>query len=244
MIDLHTHILPGIDDGAHDMATALSMARIAAWSGTTRLVATPHVDERYRPSPERVMSATIALRHELGRHEITLGLATGAEVALVVAQSLDDATLSRYTLAGAGTLLVECPLSPVVRWSDQTLLGLRDRGFRILLAHPERIPAFQREPRRLERLVAEGCLCSVTAGALHGQFGKPAHRLARRLLRGCFAHDVASDAHDAGGRAPEIAGAFVGPDGDAVADERLGSWLTGDAPAAILAGAPLPPRPS
>jgi protein-tyrosine phosphatase len=243
MLDLHTHILPGIDDGPPDMQTALAMARISAWSGTTRLVATPHVDDRYRPSPADVVAAVLALRTELKRNRIDLALATGAEVALTHARVLDDATLAGYTLAGAGTLLVECPLSPIVRWGDELVVALRDRGFRILLAHPERCPAFQREPRRLEGLVAEGCLCSITAGALHGQFGRSAQKLAQRLVRDGLAHDVASDAHDAGGRAPDLAGTFDGSARELRIDPETADWLTRLAPAAILAGEPLPDRP-
>ncbi len=115
----------------------------------------------------------------------------------------------------------------------------------MLLAHPERCPGFHRDPALLQGLVAQGALCSITAGALTGRFGSTVNRFALKLLREGLVHDVASDTHDTRRRSPESArtpgrsppSAFPGLEGQA-------KWLTEGVPAAILAGEPLPERPA
>ncbi len=123
---------------------------------------------------------------------------------------------------------------------DILLLDLRRRGQRILLAHPERCPAFHRDPRMLGSLVRAGVLTSITAGSLVGSFGEPARRFALGLARDGLIHNVASDAHAAVKRPPgmaaEIEHAGLGP---------LTEWLTEEVPAAILDGEEtIPPRPT
>ena len=115
---------------------------------------------------------------------------------------------------------------------------LQERGFRIVLAHPERCPALHRDREMLERLVASGVLGSLTAGSLDGRFGAAVRRFALELMRDGLVHNVASDAHDASNRPPTIAGEL-----DRAGLGSLAGWLTQDVPGAILAGGEIPTRP-
>jgi protein-tyrosine phosphatase len=249
MIDLHCHVLPGIDDGPATIEGSLAIARLAAAGGTRVLVATPHVNWRYRNDAAGIAERVAELNERLAAEEVqtadgrVLEVRPGAEVALTLIAELAPAQLEALGLGGGRWLLVEPPFTPVAPNLDGMLLellaNLRSVGGRIVLAHPERCPAFQRDPPMLERLVRAGMLTSVTAGSLGGRFGGEARRLALALARDGLLHNVASDAHDPVNRTPEIASALehagLGP---------LAQWLTVEVPAAILDDGVIPPRPA
>jgi protein-tyrosine phosphatase len=244
MIDLHCHVLPGIDDGPATVEGSLELARLAAAGGTDVLVATPHVSSRYRNDAATIAERVAALNERLASEKVltadgrVLEVRVGAEVALTLIPELDDGQLAALGLGGGPWLLVEPPFTPVAPNLERILLELQHVGHRIVLAHPERCPAFQRDPPALERLVRAGLLTSVTAGSLGGRFGGEARRLALALAREGLLHNVASDAHDAVNRTPEIA-AELERSGLA----PLAPWLTGAVPAAILDGGEVPPAP-
>lgn len=244
MIDLHCHVLPGIDDGPATVEGSLEIARLAAAGGTTVLVATPHVSWRYRNDAATIAERVAALNERLASEEVltadgrVLEVRAGAEVALTLIPELDDGQLAALGLGGGPWLLVEPPFTPVAPNLEAILLELQRAGHRVVLAHPERCPAFQRDPAALERLVRAGLLTSVTAGSLGGRFGGEARRLALVLAREGLLHNVASDAHDAVNRTPEIAAEL-----ERVGLAPLEPWLTGAVPAAILDGGEVPPAP-
>ncbi len=246
MIDLHCHVLPGIDDGPPTLAGALALARAAAAAGTETLVATPHVNWRYRNDADRIAAQAELLRERFAREGIAtadgtpLELRWGAEVALTAVAELAVSELERLRLGDGPWLLVEPPFAPLAPNIDGILLALADAGHRIVLAHPERCPAFHRDRALVERLVAAGMLTSVTAGSLTGDFGKEARDFALWLAREDLLHNVASDAHDALRRAPTT----IAPALAAGHLTELGPWLTQEVPAAVLAGAAIPPRPA
>ncbi len=246
MIDLHCHVLPGIDDGPPTLEGALGLARAAAAAGTKTLVATPHVNWRYRNDADGIAAEAERLREHFARDGIVtadgtpLELRCGAEVALTAVAELAVDELERVRLGGGPWLLVEPPFTPLAPNIDGILLALADAGHRIVLAHPERCPAFHRDRALVERLVAAGMLTSVTAGSLIGDFGKEARDFALWLAREGLLHNVASDAHDTLRRAPTT----IGPALAAAHLTELGPWLTETVPAAILAGAAIPPRPA
>jgi protein-tyrosine phosphatase len=231
VIDLHCHVLPGIDDGPATIEGSLALARAAAAAGTQVLVATPHVNWRYRNDAATIAPLVDALNARLAAEGVVTLDGSAAE--------LEPAELSRLGLGGGPWLLVEPPFSPVAPNLDGILLGLVRDGHRVVLAHPERCPAFQREPRMLGRLVSDGVLTSITAGSLGGRFGSEARRLALALADEGLLHNVASDAHDESGRPPEIAAEL-----ERAGLGSLGQWLTLEVPAAILAGGDPPPRPA
>lgn len=245
MIDLHTHVLPGIDDGPADLAGSLRMARVAHEAGTEVLVATPHVSHTWaQTSAAGVAEAVARLQPELDAKGIGVRVVAGAEVALTRGVDLPDSELAALRLGGGEWLLAECPLSPSAVGFENLLFALQARGHRILLAHPERSALMQKDPAILARLVAAGMLTSITAGTLLGKFGRTAHAFALDLLEEGLVHNVASDAHDADRRTPHIR------DGLAAADEQLpgvldlAGWFTEDVPRALLEGAPVPPQPA
>lgn len=242
VIDLHCHILPGIDDGPQSIEDTLELARAASVAGTQTMVATPHVSWDWTNNT----AASIAVQVDevntlLDREGIDITVVCGAEVALTRAIDLPDEELAALTLGGGPWLLLECPLSPVAAGLEMGIESLRRRGHEhIVLAHPERVPGFQRNPELLRRLVDDGFLTSVTAGAFAGRFGKDVERFARRLLADGLVHDVASDAHSVQRRPPELGAPLTAAGLDAAQIDHL----TRAVPRAILDGAPLPLAPA
>jgi protein-tyrosine phosphatase len=247
MIDLHCHVLPGIDDGPPTVEESIALARGALEDGTTTIAATPHVDWiRPQIDARLVRDAVTALRGELDAAGVGVRIVPGGEVASTRAVELDDDELRALTLGGGGWLLLECPLDATVTPGFVEIARmLARRGHRLLLAHPERCPLFLRGPQLLDELVAEGMLAQVTAGALSGLYGRTVRDAAFRMIESGAAHVVASDGHG-GSRPAKIAGELTGTG----LDPALIRWLTGDVPAALLAGdgppqrPPIAPRPS
>jgi protein-tyrosine phosphatase len=238
VIDLHCHVLPGIDDGPASIEDSVAMARAAARGGTRVMVATPHVSQRYRndaPTIERLVGELNARLREQG---VPVEIRTGAEIAIAHVGELDRSGLFELGLGGGPWLLVEPPFARAFTRLGPILVDLQRRGHRIVLAHPERCPVFHREPELLETLVDAGALTSLTAGSLTGAFGREVRRFALELVRAGMAHNVASDAHDELERPPVIAAEL-----EAAGLEPLAGWLTEEVPGAILAGAEIPPRP-
>lgn len=244
MIDLHAHVLPGIDDGPPDLEAAIALVRAAYADGTRTIVATSHVNEQYRNDADTLAAKVAELRDGLAAAGVEVEILPGAEIALGRLADLGDDELDRLGLGGGPTLLLEPPLSQSAGDFDAPIYALLEAGRPIVLAHPERCPAFQREPERLTRLVASGARTSLTASSLVGRFGEHVARFSRRMLRDGLVHDLASDCHDLAGRRPEIATPLARAAAELPGLEVLGPWLTRDAPAALLAGERPGPPPA
>jgi protein-tyrosine phosphatase len=238
VIDLHVHVLPGIDDGPADDGGALALARAATAQGTRTVVATPHVNLVHPNRSRGIADGVAKVNAAIAAAGFALDVRTGAEIAIEALPDLDDDELRALALGRGPYLLVESPLSPSAGDVEPAVRGLLERGHRVVLAHPERSPGFQRRPESLGRLVARGVLCSITAGALTGDFGRAVRSFTTQLLADGLVHDVASDAHDAVRRGPGLHGAL-----ELIGDERLGRWLVEEVPAAVLEGAPVPAAP-
>jgi protein-tyrosine phosphatase len=158
-----------------------------------------------------------------------------------MALSLPDETLRRLTLGDSRCLLLEAPLEPVVSPAfERCVSDLHERGYRVLLAHPERAPAFRENPQRLHALVADGALCSVTAAALAGGFGDGARWFGLELLRDGLVHSIDSDAHHATLRPPGLRVGLAAAVSALPALAARVEWLATTVPAALLADLPLP----
>ena len=238
MIDLHCHVLPGIDDGPETIAGSLALARAAVDAGVRTLVATPHVNWRYPNDAATIAAAAGELSERLAAEGVALELRTGAEVAMTQLSTIARGELERLRLGGGAWLLLEPPFSPVAPALKAIVEDLLARGERVLLAHPERCPTFHRDPRLLASLVHGGALTSITAGSLVGRFGDTVRRFAIGLVQEELVHNVASDAHDVADRAPGIATEL-----EQAGLTPLADWLTESVPAAILDGGPIPARP-
>ncbi len=241
MIDLHTHVLPGIDDGPDDRAGALALAAAARAAGTTVLVATPHITWDLPANDAARVAAGVA---ELAQAGPAVELRTGGEIALPKAAELPEDELLGLRLGGGEWLLCESPLSADAAGFDAVVLDLQARGHRVVLAHPERAPLIQRDPGTLRRLVEAGALSQVTAGSLTGQFGRTVQAFTHDLFREGLVHVVASDAHDAVRRPPGLLDALLAADrADLPGLAGQVEWLTADVPRAVLDGGPVPARP-
>lgn len=243
MIDLHSHVLPGLDDGPDTVEGSLALARAAVAAGTATLAATPHVNRRYELGPARIREALDAFAEHLAAAGIELELAMGGEISTGRLPSLSREELDALRLGGGPYLLLEVPLGAGIGTLPSAVERLLGDGYGVLLAHPERAPGLQRDLGRLRQLVADGVLCSITAGSLAGRFGQAPRRFALTLLREGLVHNIASDAHDAQRRAPDMRTGLDAAVAQLPGFEEQAKWLTEDAPAAILAGTPLPRRP-
>lgn len=239
MIDLHCHILPGIDDGPATIAESVALARAAAGAGTRVLVATPHVSLRYTNHAATIDRVACELREILRAERVEIEIVAGAEISVARIGDLRPEELECLTLGNGGSLLIEPPFASSACGLEPIVADLQRRGYRVVLAHPERCAAFQRDPATLESIVSGGALTSITAGSLAGRFGRHVRDFALLLAHEGLVHNVASDAHDIQRRAPgataELEQAGLG---------ALGDWLTQDVPSAILTGREIPRKPA
>lgn len=238
MIDLHCHVLPGIDDGPATIEGSLALARAAAAGGTRTLVATPHVSSRYDNDAASIAALTGEVGAELRDFGIDVELRPGAEIAISKLAELDPAELAALGLGGGPYLLLEPPFTAVATGVGELVREVLRRGHRVVLAHPERSPGFHRDPALLAELVLEGVLTSVTASSLVGRFGRDVQRFALAMIERGLAHNVTSDAHDHLKRPPSIEAEL-----EAAGAAGLAPWLVQEVPSAILAGEEIPPRP-
>lgn len=229
MIDIHCHILPGIDDGAESVEDAVEMARIASKDGTKILVATPHVNVSLLP-PEEIADAVNRLNEELRVRNIDLTILSGADTVA----HLDPEYLRRYTINGSDYVLLEFPHTHLPENSGDTVFRAQLAGLRPIITHPERNPSIMKDPRLVLNLVKRGALVQVTASSLTGGFGPISRECALYLLKKKAIHFLASDGHSPVNRRPEMS------QGVAVAARILGAKaakrLVEDNPAAVIAG--------
>lgn len=198
MIDIHTHILPGLDDGAQDMESSLLMAEIAAESGVTAIVATPHSNlTGYYANywDDGLRGAVADLQDALRASGVGISLFPGMEIFGTpdVPELLEAGEL--IPLAGSRYPLIEFPFQDYARQATQVLSEVIAMGFRPVVAHPERYRYTQEFPPLLNQWVDMGCLLQVNKGSLMGRFGRGAELLSLSLLDRGFASFVASDAH-------------------------------------------------
>ncbi len=239
MIDLHCHVLPGIDDGPETIEGSLALGRASGEAGVRTIVATPHVNRRYPNDAATIARLVGELNERLRAREIAVEVLPGAEIALTSAVDMAPEQLADLGLGGGSWLLVEPPFTPAAAGIDAVVFDIVRRGHRVVLAHPERCPAFHRDRAVLESLVRAGVLTSITAGSLVGGFGGDVRRFALGLVHDGLVHNVASDAHDHSTRPPGIAAEL-----DQACLRPLAGWFTEQVPAAILADEEIPPPPA
>lgn len=202
MIDIHSHILPGLDDGAASMEEAIAMARFALTGGIRYMVATPHVKKgKYDNDREKILDTMANLRKVLLKKEIRLFVMPGAEYSLEPDLPQRFSRGELLTINNKGRyLLVELPAEFVPDYTSSVLYDLQLQGVTPIIAHPERNAVIARDHTRLYELVARGALAQITAGSLGGFFGQTAAAAARAFLEQGCAHFIASDAHSSTGR--------------------------------------------
>ncbi len=208
MIDMHCHLLPGIDDGAKSLAEALEMARAAVSNGISRAVMTPHLHpgryENTRSSIERPLQAFRAALREAG---IPLKITVAAEVRLSpeILSLIDQDELPFLgEMDGYRVMLLEFPHNHIPHGAGNLVSRLLDRNIRPIIAHPERNKDVIRDLTKIEPFIEMGCLLQLTASAVAGRFGEGAHLRARQLLERGVVTALATDAHNLKARRPEL----------------------------------------
>jgi protein-tyrosine phosphatase len=239
MVDIHCHILPGLDDGPDTLAESLQMAEMAIRDGISHVIATPHANDTYKFIPEMVQKRRDELQARLGDR---LQLATGCDFHLSYENLLDLRNRpKKYTLNQKKYLLVEFADFAIPPTIDRTLHEITLTGLRPIITHPERNALIRANPARLADWVRRGCRIQVTALSLLGRFGHSAQEFADWLLARDAIHFIASDAHNVKGRPLLLKEAF-----DIVTERRghrVARALFQDNPMAAFEGRPLPYSP-
>lgn len=239
MIDIHHHLLYGVDDGAPGLAASLALARTAAAEGVTHIVCTPHYSDLFPWQQALIAERLAELRAQL---DGAVALSLGCDFHLT-AENIAEALAHppRYSIANKGYLLVEFPRLIVPPQLDDALYRLQTAGYTIVVTHPERYPAILSQPELLAGWLRRGCLVQLTAGSLCGRFGAAVEAFSQELLRRHWVHFVASDAHHPRRRPPQMkeAHAYVAKRMGEETARRL--FLTN--PQAALAGNRLPAQP-
>lgn len=235
MIDCHSHLLPGLDDGPREWEESLALARLAVTDGTTGMVLTPHYHYRRFPNtPSLVRPRLTEFRQRLAAAGIALEVYAGSEIHLDPALPKLAERGGLLTINDGPYVLVELPFGAVPRGAAGVLRRLRAGGLRPVLAHPERAEGLRANPRWLADRVAEGILGQVNAGSLLGEFGPEVERSAWDFLQAGLLHLVGSDAHSLARRPPRLSAAA------ARLRERLGAATTQalleENPQAVLKG--------
>jgi protein-tyrosine phosphatase len=241
MIDIHSHILPEIDDGARSWEVAVQMCQMAAKDGIEHMVATPHANHEFPYHREHFSSLLEQLGTQL---EPKIDLSLGCDFHFSF-ENLEDLTQhpENYTIGKTPYLLVELSDFAIPPGISSKLQELMDWGLRPILTHPERNPLLQRMPDRVLRWVQHGCIVQSTASAFTGRWGKRAQEMANWLLRKDAVHVLASDAHSLNSRPPILS---AGRDAAAeLCGAQVADTLVNANPRAIVKGEPLPyfPRP-
>ncbi|OLS38875.1 tyrosine protein phosphatase [Alkalihalophilus pseudofirmus] len=209
MIDIHSHILPGLDDGPESMTSAVEMARKAVEQGITGMIATPHHQNgTYENHHEDILAAVHRFEDELRAQQIDLHIAPGQEVRLYGNIVADAAHLELLTLNQTNYLLVELPSDHVPSYTARYLYELQLQGIKPVIAHPERNREIAQDSGKLYELIKNGALAQVTASSVAGRFGKNVKKLSMQMIEHELAHFVASDTHNNTNRPNELAGAY------------------------------------
>jgi protein-tyrosine phosphatase len=240
MIDIHHHLLFGLDDGAKDIQTSLAMAEMAAADGITHIVCTPHANSHYNFDPAVNQQRLEQLRARLD-DKITLGLGCDFHLSY---ENIEDALKNpaKYTINHKQYLLVEFPDLAIPQQMTDVFYQFLVAGIQPIITHPERNLTIQKSPHRLHDWIERGCLVQVTASSLTGRFGRLAASFSQTLLEEKKVHFLATDAHNLESRPPRMKEVFnlVAKRYGADTAERL--CITN--PRAVFFGDELPSQPA
>jgi protein-tyrosine phosphatase len=205
MIDIHHHLLWGLDDGSTSVENSVAMAKIAAEDGITHVVCTPHANGQYAYDRQVVAAKIAELQGILDEQKVPLKLGRGCDFHMSY-DNIQEAKADpeRFSINGLGYLLVELPDYGISHGLTETYYQLRLAGLTPILTHPERNATLQADPERLADWLRGGLLVQVTAGSVTGRMGKQAQKMAHQLLANRWVHFLATDAHNTTSRPPRM----------------------------------------
>jgi protein-tyrosine phosphatase len=241
VVDIHSHILPEVDDGSKSWEMSVAMCRMAAADGITHQIATPHANDRYHYDRPYLQGLVDHLQSLVGS-TIKLGLGCDFHLSYENLQAV-LAGPARYAIGSTQYMLVELSNYSVPQQTTDCFTQLGDRGITAIITHPERNPILRENLQRVVEWAEQGCVIQMTGSALTGFWGERARKAAFWLLEHNAVHVLATDAHDTEKRVPRLSAAR-----DAAADicgEDVADALVDANPAAIVESQPLPyfPRP-
>lgn len=210
MVDLHCHLLPGIDDGSKSMEVSLRLAREATENGVTHALLTPHhMNGHYVNHKQDVIRRTKEFQNQLRKHNIPLTVFPGQEVR-INGHLLDALDRDDILFADTGNryLMLEFPDDDVPHYTNQMIFDLQQRGIIPVIVHPERNTKIMAEPDLIYQLLEKGCLSQITASSYVGTFGKKVENFSRQLIETGQCYVFASDAHNLPKRKYEMRQAF------------------------------------
>lgn len=241
MIDIHSHILPEVDDGSRSLKESVEMCRASADDGVTVMVATPHAHDGVHTThdPEFLRQKVEELNQQLGG---ILRVVIGCELRFthdIVRQVCEAKTAP--TIAGGPYVLVEFPHSVVPPGSERPLFELMSNQIKPIIAHPERNQMLMAEPERFYPLIEMGVLGQMDTGSITGQFGRRVQQTVRVMLEHGLIHFIASDCHNTRNRLPGMSEALA-LTADIVGEEYARA-IAGENPLAVVEGRPIPSIP-
>ena len=211
MIDIHSHILPGIDDGPKDMATSLDMAKLYVDNGIEKVVATPHYIEgtRHTVHPDIIRSAVESINIELEKYNIPLLVYPGNEIYVrenTLKTIVNDEVLS---LNDSDFVLIEFPMNDKFpSFAEEIIYDLRLKGLKPIISHPERCLEIIEDPNKLHSFIEIGALAQLNLPSLSGEYGQDIKRTAIKLIQHNMIHFLGTDAHSNKDRTPDISKAL------------------------------------
>jgi len=239
MIDIHHHLIYGVDDGAQNLQMSLDMAQRAAEDGITHIVCTPHHSDEYFYRKDVIVDRFEELKHLLHG---TVALSLGCDFHFS-AENIFEALKEpgKYSVNGKGYLLIEFSNAGISQSQLDAIFDMQSAGYTLIVTHPERYPAVHHNPAMVADWINRGCLIQVTANALYGRSGPVAGALANEFLKRNWIHFLATDAHAIDWRPPHLHKAY-----DYVAQkmgEEAARRLCITNPQAVVDGAPFPDQP-
>lgn len=210
MIDLHSHILPGIDDGAKNMEESIALARAAVAEGITHILATPHHKAHgWNNEKKEIIQLVKQVQAEVDRNDIPLTIFPGQEVRLY-GELIEDMDAGKIQFIDEGNqyVMIEFPSAEIPTYTEQLFYRLQHKGVIPIVVHPERNQGVLKDPNQLKKLIDKGALAQLTAGSYVGSFGKEAEKLSRDLIEADMIHYIASDAHNTTSRTFHLKAAY------------------------------------
>lgn len=209
MIDIHSHILPAVDDGSKSEEESLLMLKTAIQDGIRMIVATPHYNHRYVNEKSTILAEVDKLKQLIKANHLEIEVLPGQEVRVYGELIADYEAGKLLTIAAhSNYMLIEFPFQHVPYYAERLLYDMELCGIKPVIAHPERNLVFLKHPEKLYHLVTKGALTQLTASSLTGYFGKEVQKFSKQLIEANLIHTIATDAHNTTDRSFNMSQAY------------------------------------